>query len=40
MEQRLYKRREISASEVLDLTWSDAYAIERKIQEDLDSYER
>jgi hypothetical protein len=37
---KLFDRRNISADEVLNMTWADSYRIERNIKEDLDQYER
>jgi len=37
---KLFDRRNISAEEVLGMTWADSYKIEREIKEDLDKYER
>jgi len=35
MNKKLYSRREISAQEALDMSFKDAFEIERKIKEDL-----
>jgi len=37
---KLFNRRDLSAEEVLNLEWIDAYRIEREIKEDLDRIER
>ena len=37
---KLYDRRNVSADDILNMPMSHAYAIERKIKEDLYNYER